>query len=288
MRSEQEMLALILDTAREDERIRAVILNGSRTNPNAPRDIFQDYDIVYLVAEIAPFVRNVEWIARFGPMMILQMPDDMGEPLAPAVSYSYLMQFADGNRIDLTIYPMNRLEEMERDSLSILLLEKDGVVEPFPPPNERGYLPSPPTAKAFDDACNEFWWVATYVAKGLWRNEIIYAKYHLDEIVRAQLMKMLTWYFGVKTGFQQSPGKVGRNFPRFLEPELWQMLLESYADVDVDRTWNALFTMCALFRRVAMPVAEQFGYTYPHGDDQRVSAHLERVRRLPNAAADLG
>lgn len=36
MRSEQEMLDLILDTARQDERIRAVILNGSRANPNAP------------------------------------------------------------------------------------------------------------------------------------------------------------------------------------------------------------------------------------------------------------
>ncbi len=31
MRSEQEMLDLILTTAREDERIRAVIMNGSRT-----------------------------------------------------------------------------------------------------------------------------------------------------------------------------------------------------------------------------------------------------------------
>ena len=49
MRSEQEMYELIIGTARADERIRAVYLNGSRTDKNAPKDIFQDYDIVYAV-----------------------------------------------------------------------------------------------------------------------------------------------------------------------------------------------------------------------------------------------
>lgn len=51
MRSEQEMYELIIGTARADERIRAVYINGSRTDKNAPKDIFQDYDIVYAVCE---------------------------------------------------------------------------------------------------------------------------------------------------------------------------------------------------------------------------------------------
>lgn len=55
MRSEREMYALILDVASRDERIRAVYQNGSRVNPNAPRDIFQEYDVVYAVKETASF-----------------------------------------------------------------------------------------------------------------------------------------------------------------------------------------------------------------------------------------
>ena len=55
MRTEREMMDLILSTAREDGRIRAVCLEGSRVNPNAPRDIFQDYDVVYVVKETASF-----------------------------------------------------------------------------------------------------------------------------------------------------------------------------------------------------------------------------------------
>ncbi len=46
MRAEEEILDLILATARQDECIRAVILNGSRANPNARRDCFQDFDIL--------------------------------------------------------------------------------------------------------------------------------------------------------------------------------------------------------------------------------------------------
>lgn len=40
MRSEKEMLELIRNTALEDDCIRAAWLEGSRANPNVPRDIF--------------------------------------------------------------------------------------------------------------------------------------------------------------------------------------------------------------------------------------------------------
>lgn len=58
MRTEREMTALILGVAERDARVRAVFMNGSRANPNAPRDIFQDYDIVYVVEETASFRRS--------------------------------------------------------------------------------------------------------------------------------------------------------------------------------------------------------------------------------------
>ena len=288
MRSEQDMFELIVDTARGDERIRAVILNGSRANPNAPRDIFQDYDVVYVVTEVASFKGDPDWIKRFGEMMILQLPDDMGYgPERDDGGYAYLMQFADGNRIDLTLYPLTRLKEMERDSLTVLLLDKDGCIEPFPPPSESDYLPKPPTAKEYADCCNEFWWVSTYVAKGLWREEIIYAKYLMEQVVREELLKMLTWYIGVKSQFLGNPGKFGKYFKEYLEAELWGMLLDSYADSSYDDTWESLDMMGDLFRRTAVPVAAHFGFEYPHGDDERVTAHLKHVRSLPRDAREM-
>lgn len=288
MRSEQEMLELILETARADERIRAVMMNGSRANPNAPRDIFQDFDIVYLVSDIAPFRHNLEWIQRFGELMILQMPDDMQDPPPSGDGgFTYLMQFADGNRIDLGIYPLHRLDERLGDSLTVLLLDKDGVVGPLDPPSERDHVPRPPTPRQFADCCNEFWWVCPYVAKGLWRQEILYARYMLDQVVREQLMTMLTWHIGVRTGFTLNPGKYGKYFQRYLEPDLWQMLQQTYTGAGYDATWQALFTMGSLFERIAAPVAAHFGFEYPHDDARRVRAHLEHVRLLPRNATEI-
>lgn len=289
MRTEQQMLDLILETARLDERILAVIMNGSRANPNAPRDPFQDFDIVYIVTDVAPFRHNLEWIQRFGEMMILQLPDEMQDPPAENDgSYGYLMQFMDGNRIDLTFVSMPQFKERERDSLSILLLDKDGIIEPFPPPSDASYLPTPPTAKAFADCCNEFWWVSPYVAKGLWRQEILYAKCLFDEVLRnQQVMKLLTWHIGWKTDFQISPGKLGKYFQKYLEPELWDMLQNTFADASYDSTWDAFFATCDLFRRVAIPIAEHYGFEYPFEDDQRVAAHLKHVRTLPRDAKEI-
>jgi len=58
MRSEKEMFDLILGVAKNDERARSVYMNGSRTNPNVPKDIYQDYDIVYGVTETKSFLDN--------------------------------------------------------------------------------------------------------------------------------------------------------------------------------------------------------------------------------------
>jgi aminoglycoside 6-adenylyltransferase len=288
MRNADEMLELIIGTAKNDERIRAVIMNGSRANPNAPRDFFQDFDIVYFVTDITPFKYNDEWIKHFGELMILQMPEDMGDPPARDDGcFVYLMQFADGNRIDLGIFPMSHAKTLERDSLSVLLLDKDGIVEPFPPASDRDYLPKPPDAKAFADCCNEFWWVCPYVAKGLWRGEILYAKQMLDRWVRDELMKMLVWHIGVKTQFSRDPGKLGKYFEQYLEPELWDLLLQTYSEARYDDTWGALFATCNLFRAIALPLAEHFGFDYPSCDDERVSAHLEHVRGLPRDAQEM-
>jgi len=285
MRTETEMMDLILGVARGDDCIRALIMNGSRANPNAPRDIFQDFDVVFVVRDAAPFRQNYEWISQFGEIMMMQIPEDMVYP--PPIGnggYAYLVQFADGNRIDLSLVPVSMLDEYLDDSLSLLLLDKDGIIPPFPPADESDYLPSPPTQKTFEDCCNEFWWVATYVAKGLWREEITYAKHMMDHYVRDMLMKILTWHIGSMTDFKINPGKNGKYFQRYLEPAQWDALLKTYADGSYRGTWEALFEMGDLFRVAALSVADHFGFEYNHQDDEKVSAHLRHVRDLPKDA----
>jgi aminoglycoside 6-adenylyltransferase len=173
------------------------------------------------------------------------------------------------------------------DSQSLVLLDKDRLLPPLPPASDKDYIPKPPTAKAFDDCCNEFWWVSTYVAKGLWRQEILFAKHFMDHHVRVQLMKMVEWYIGMRTQFSRSPGKYGKYVQQYLEPEEWYLLCATYSDAGTESTWEALFSACALFRFMARQVADHFGFPYRQADDERVSAHLEHVRRLPREAEEI-
>ena len=76
MRTADEMLRLITEVARGDERIKAAVLSGSRTDPDAREDIFQDFDVVYYVDDVAPFYNNMEWIAEnFGCPAVCQLPE---------------------------------------------------------------------------------------------------------------------------------------------------------------------------------------------------------------------
>lgn len=288
MRTEQEMLDLIINTARQDACIRAVILSGSRTNPDAPKDFFQDFDVVYMVTDMAPYQRNLVWIQRFGELMILQLPDDMGDPPpADQPGYTYLMQFMDGNRLDLTVYPLDRINDMVWEGFNQVLLDKDGVVSALIPPGSKVSLPQPPSQKQFDDCCNEFWWVCPYAAKGLWRQELPYARTMQEEYIREQLNKMLKWYVGVSTGFMGDPGKELKYVQRYLPEAWWQRLLRTYANADIEQTWQALFAMGELFRLAAQVVADHFSYAYPEEDDWRVSVHLRHVHDLPRDAIEM-
>lgn len=284
MRSEKEMFELILNFATSHEDIRAVIMNGSRVNPNVKKDPFQDYDIVYLVRNVEPYKRNMEIVSYFGEIVVLQLPDDMDDPTPlDQSSYAYLMQFMDGNRIDLTFYPLEDIKKCVEDTLTVVLLDKDHLIGELPPPSDLGYLPEKPTEKMYHDCCNEFWWMNPYVAKGLWRGELTYAKYMM-EILGEKLMNMLTWYFGIKTGFHKAPGKCGKYIQYDLESRLWDQLEMTYADSQPENNWQSLFVMGDLFRELAESVATTFGFTYPEQYDQNVSNFIRRIKTLPSGS----
>ncbi|MFB5677030.1 aminoglycoside 6-adenylyltransferase [Paenibacillus terreus] len=282
MRSEKEMMELILGFARNDERIRAVGMNGSRTNPNAPKDVFQDYDIVFVVKDIHSFVDHPQWVDYFGSRIIMQTP----EPVLDGY-FSYLMLFTDGNRIDLTLCPVEKRDVWNGgDKLSVVLLDKDKSLPKLAAPTDEDYRVRRPSAEGYADCCNEFWWVSTYVAKGLWRQEILYAMDHLNLYVRPMLIQMLEWQVGVNTDFSVSTGKNGKYLEKYMDRESWLQLMRTYPGGSYEDIWNALFVMGELFRSTAQDVAKHLHFEYPQEDDRRVTAHLQRVRHLePGATA---
>ncbi|MCF6409881.1 aminoglycoside 6-adenylyltransferase [Pseudalkalibacillus salsuginis] len=289
MRTEKEMMDLILSKAERDERIRAVVLNGSRANPNVKRDIFQDYDIVYLVNDIASFTDDHSWVDYFGERIMMQMPEEKVLPLANDDGrFPYLMQFIDGNRIDLTLISINKIDELNWESLSIPLLDKDDLVSDLPPSDDRDFHIKRPGKKEYEDTCNEFWWICLNISKGLWREELSYVMFMYEQVNRNVLIRMVEWDIGIQTNFSKSSGKFGKYFRDFLNDEDWDQFVVTYPGPGYDRIWDALFAMCDLFRKKAISVADYFSYDYPYEDDQKVSAYLRRVQHLPKGSETQG
>lgn len=59
MRNEQEMMDTILGFAENKSKIKAVLLNGSRADPTAIKDKYQDFDVVYVVEEVEPWLNDI-------------------------------------------------------------------------------------------------------------------------------------------------------------------------------------------------------------------------------------
>ena len=242
MRTEQEMFELILDVAKKDRRIRAVGLNGSRTNPNAPKDIFQDYDIVYLVTEMESFLEQPNWIDIFGDRIIIQTPEDMSLfPPELGNRFSYLMLFVDGNRIDLTLIPIeDQIKYIKEDKLTKILLDKDQALPTIQSSTDQDYWVKKPTYAHYLDCCNEFWWITTYIAKGLWREELLYALDHLNQYCRPMLYKMLEWQVGIETDYSVSIGKSEKYLDKYLINIFNLNLIESQIQIIICYTLNII------------------------------------------------
>ncbi|MEY8355674.1 aminoglycoside 6-adenylyltransferase [Lachnospiraceae bacterium 54-53] len=283
MRTEQEMFRLIIGTAREDERIRAVYMGGSRTNPNAVPDLFQDYDVVYIVEETGTFIRDRHWIDRFGERLFMQYPDENSDyPSDPESCYGWLIQFRDGNRLDLHVATRSyALRDMASDRLCRILLDKDGTLPEIPEASDESHWVKRPSEKEFLCTCNEFWWCLDNVAKGLWRKEIPYVHDMINLHIRPQLVKLLAWKIGLKTGFTCSIGKSGKDMHRWLSKEEWKRFLDTYGDAEPEHIWKAVMEMCGLFHETAGEVADRLLFSYNAAEAENCTRYLEHVRELP-------
>lgn len=273
------MMNLILNIAKNDEGVRAVILNGSRVSPGAKKDSFQDYDIVYIVNHIDPYVDNQQWLDQFGEIVLLQKPEEM-DAIWPKSKdlFGFLMLFEDGNRIDLRLIRYDKYVTMPRDSQSILLLDKDKIMGEFEVPSDKDYLPSQLTEKEFGDCVNEFLWVSTNVAKGIVRKQLTYAKFMSEQIVKEQLIKLLIWYAAIKTNFQKSMGAHAKYLEQYVEQEIWDKFRKTYVDSEENNMWDGLFIMHEIFYEIALIISHHYSYPFDIQEYQKIKKYLQAVR----------
>ena len=263
MRTETEMFDVILQTAKVLQ-VEAVAMSGSRTNPKAPKDEFQDYDVVYVVDDLDNLTSNLTWLDQFGTRVIEQH-NILGNRRL------YLMLFEDGNRIDLTLCPKEHIKEwVDSEADYTVLKDEKGLFESYTTSPQR-FWTSPASVIEFEKACNEFWWVSAYVVKGIRRCHLIYATDHLYGICQQELLKVLAW----QVAADKRTIDIGKNYkylfnylPTEKEKEFSNLLDFS----SLDKITQSLFATMELFHQEAQTLAQKMGFDY----DKEVAEKMMR------------
>jgi len=273
----------------EQEAIRAMLLTSSRANPNAPVDVLSDYDVLLVVEEIHPFFEDRTWLQDFGQVLVVYW-----DPIHPAPGYGIeqvgnVTLYQDGLEIDFTLWPVELLRRIARapalpadlDAGYAVLVDKDRLAAGLGAPTYSAYIPTPPTNKTYQKVVEDFFSDVPYVAKCLWRDELMPAKWCLDYDMKHNFLRqMLDWRMELDHGWSVPAGVLGRGLKKRLPPEIWSDLESTYVGAGIEENWDALFRTLALFRQVAVEVADHLGYAYPHDMDRGVVAHAHQVRRL--------
>ena len=271
MRTETEMLDVILQTA-QTLQVEAVAMSGSRTNPKAPKDEFQDYDVVYVVDDLDNLTSNLTWLDQFGTR-IIEQHNILGNRRL------YLMLFEDDNRIDLTLCPKEYIKEWVESEADFTVLEDTkGLFAPYSPSPQRYWI-SPASQTDFEKACNEFWWVSAYVVKGICRKQLLYATDHLYGICHQELLKVLAWQVASDKGTVD----IGKNYkylfnylPTEKEKEFSNLLDFS----SLEKITQSLFATMKHFHQEAQYLANKMGLDYDKEVAERMIEYAEE--RLSN------
>ena len=263
---DDKIMDLILQIA-ENLQAEAVALSGSRTNPQSPKDEFQDYDVVYIVDNLEDLISDLSWLNQFGNRLISQHNVVEHRRL-------YLMLFEDGNRIDLTLCPKEYMQEWVDSEANFEVIKDDkGLFEAYQP-NSKRYWTCPPTEEEFAASCNEFWWVSAYVVKAIRRNQLIYATDHLYGICQQELLKVLAWQVTSDRGVVD----IGKNYKYLFQylPAEQEKEFSVLLDLSsLEKVSQSLFATMKLFDCEAQSLAQKMGFAYDLKEAEKMMAYAE-------------
>jgi aminoglycoside 6-adenylyltransferase len=284
MDTSDAVLQQLMAWGKRDERIEAMLLTSTRAMEIAALDRFSDYDVILVTPDSSLLLNDEDWINHFGEVLV-RFNDHI--PREGYDSYTRLVLYEDGVKIDFSVWPVALLNKITDrptlpDDLDIgyrVLLDKSALTNGLSAPTFKAYIPSHPTETEYLRVVNNFWWDSTYVVKNLCRDDLVFAKYMLDVVMRfEQLQPMLEWHVQIRQDWQWRAGVCGKYLKRYLEPALWAEVETTFTGPGIEDNWQALFKVIVLFRKLALEVGEHLGLDYPQDLDRRVMGYLERVR----------
>ena len=288
--SESGVLEKLTSWGRNDAAVRAMILTSSRARGDGGVDVLSDYDLVLAVTDWERFENEDAWVADYGRVMVRW--GDQSTLCGLRTIFRGVL-YEDYVKVDYSVWPVELLERISGearlpDCLDVgyrVLLDKDERCSRWKPASYIAHIPARPTEAEYRAVVEEFWWEATYVARSLQRDDLVFAKFSLDYVMKLEVMRrMLEWRIEMEHDWRVRPGVHGRGLKRLLPADIWEPWSRTYVAAEVEENWVALFGTAEVFRRVAGEVGDALGYPYPRKLDEEVMAYLKAVKGIPQGS----
>ncbi|ASK31980.1 aminoglycoside adenylyltransferase [Chryseobacterium sp. T16E-39] len=285
MKMREEKLQQIVNWAENNPDIRVVLLTSSLVNPYAPVDDFSDLDVEFVFENMKSYESDKKWVELFGTPISMVEEDDTFFDGKHAMK---MVLYEDHVKVDFKLYQKSEfIKEVQQEELPEdwdvgykVLIDKDGLTKVLKAPSYQSIMIQKPTPERFQQLINDFWWDTTYVAKCLKRDEIFYAKFMTEDVIRTDyLVPLIEWYIASENDWKDiTTNKHGRLFKKYLSPELWEKLEATFSGSSIEENWQALFAYADLFHEIGVDLAKKINSIYPQELENRVRKYLNEIK----------
>lgn len=288
MKAREDKLERIISWVENNSDIRAVLLTSSLVNPHAPVDDFSDLDIELVFENMQEYQANNQWIDLFGTPISMIEED---------VSYfdgkhaMKMVLYADHVKVDFKLYQKSEfIKEVHEEALPEdwdvgykVLIDKDDLTKDIKRPTYQSIMIHQPSEKRFRQLINDFWWDTTYVAKCLKRDDLFYAKFMSEDVIRTDyLVPLIEWYIASTYNWKDiTTNKHGRLFKKYLPEELWKQIEATFSGSNINDNWSALYSAADLVHELGTILSDRLSFEYPQKLENDIRKYLDEVRSMP-------
>lgn len=275
-----DIIQNIVRWAKSEDAIKVLILQGSRAG-KMPADEFADYDISIFCKTPLPYTETEEWLALIGPIWVCVKEKVSCDG---QVFPTRLVIFEGGIKVDFSFFSLACLDRLVRGPLPEeynrgcqVLLDKENLTQTIPKPDYKEPEAQKPSKREFLETIEEFWFEAYHVAIYLKREDLWSVKFR-SNAMHGFLLRMIEWESQARNGWHQTVPPIGKRMSSWVQPSVWQELQGVFAHFDVVDSWDALFHILILFRRLSVDLSHQLGFDYPEAMDKNISGFILNLR----------
>ena len=283
MRSEREILEIVIDAARREDSVRAVI----RTDLLPVRKYLYTYNFYFVVNDIEKYEEDV-FRSCFGERILLFRGDRNYPEMFPGTK-AHLMVFRDG--VTIVVHAMdvntflaryngkNAYENVWIGDTYQKVLDKDNILPEIERSEEKQTIfAGAPAREEFINVNSEFWWVMKTFAEYTLREELLSSMFYLNNSVRDLLNRMIHWYIYLKAGHPVDMGILDSRMEEVLEADLFRLYKKTYPGADYPQIWEAYDAVTELWRKTGRFVSERCGFDYPDETELNMTEFIHRLR----------